>query len=118
MIISARLGIKYLLPVTPVTITNMISAKITTSPTHAITRKIGRLRILCSYVSVFFSSMLSPSPQRFAYSYRSASIGFRFDALTEGINPNTIPITIEKITEIAIAAPLIATGTDATSEIR
>ena len=52
------------------------------------------------------------------YSLLSASIGFRFDALTEGINPNTIPITIEKITEIAIAAPLIATGTDATSEIR
>ena len=53
-----------------------------------------------------------------SYSYLSASIGFRFDALTDGIKPNTTPITIENTTDITIAAPLIATGTSAIFDTR
>ena len=54
---------------------------------------------------------------RVFYSYRSASIGFRLDALMDGTNPKMIPINIEKITEIRIAGVLIATGTPARTEI-
>ena len=36
----------------------------------------------------------------------------------EGIRPNMIPITIEKITETIMAGTLIATGTSATWDIK
>ena len=44
------------------------------------------------------------------YSLRSASIGFRFAALTDGRSPNTIQIIMENATEKRIAGTLIATG--------
>ena len=44
------------------------------------------------------------------YSWRSASIGFRFAALYEGSIPNMIPIAIEKSTASIAAAGLIAVG--------
>ena len=52
------------------------------------------------------------------YSYLSASIGFKFAALMDGINPNTIPMIVENATETTMAAPLIATGVSATLAIR
>ena len=42
------------------------------------------------------------------YSLRSASIGFRFDALTDGSSPNTIPISMENATLPIIAGTLMA----------
>ena len=53
----------------------------------------------------------------FFYSLRSASIGFRFAAFTDGSSPNTIPITMENTTEKMIAGMLIATGVCDTLEI-
>ena len=44
------------------------------------------------------------------YSWRSASIGFRFAALYDGSIPNMIPIAMEKSTASIAAAGLIAVG--------
>ena len=51
------------------------------------------------------------------YSWRSASIGFRFAALYEGSIPNMIPIAMEKSTASIAAAGLIAVGVPFSIEI-
>ena len=55
---------------------------------------------------------------KYFYSYLSASIGLRFDALTDGRSPKMIPISIENTTDTTIAGILMATGTDATLLIK
>ena len=44
-------------------------------------------------------------------------MGFRLDALMDGISPKTMPTTMENTTETTMDRELIATGTDAILEI-
>ena len=51
------------------------------------------------------------------YSYRKASIGFKFEAFIDGTIPKTMPIAMENSTAMITAGVLIDTGIRATAEI-